>query len=110
MIIKKIVISLIKIYRFFISPFLGNRCRFYPSCSLYAEIAIGRHGIFYGVWLTIKRLLKCHPWYKGDEYDPVPERINFFGYNTNFPAASREDKARSQKIDYKIKKDSVITT
>jgi uncharacterized protein len=75
MMIKKTAISLIKIYRFCLSPFLGNRCRFYPNCSLYAEIAIERHGICCGVWLTIRRLLKCHPWYKGSEYDPVPEVI-----------------------------------
>lgn len=71
--IKKIVILIIKIYQKLISPFLGDRCRFYPSCSLYAQIAIERYGFFYGGWLTIKRLLRCHPWYRGDSYDPVPE-------------------------------------
>jgi len=70
---KKIAIFFIKAYRFFISPFLGDRCRFYPSCSLYAEIAFERYGFFYGLWLTFKRLLRCHPWYKGEGYDPVPE-------------------------------------
>jgi len=69
---KKTVIILIKLYRNFISPFLGNNCRFYPNCSLYAQIAIERHGVCYGLWLSFKRLLKCHPWYK-DGYDPVPE-------------------------------------
>lgn len=74
--IKKIALLFIGVYRLFISPFLRNRCRFYPSCSLYAEIAIERHGFFYGAWLTFRRLLRCHPWYKGDSYDPVPEAVN----------------------------------
>ncbi len=71
--LKKIALTLINLYRFFLSPFLGGQCRFYPSCSLYAEIAIERFGVFLGAWLTLKRLLKCHPWYKGEGYDPVPE-------------------------------------
>lgn len=73
--IKKIAILLIRIYQLFISPFLGNNCRFYPNCSLYAEIAVKRYGVFYGSWLVVKRLLKCHPWYKGEGYDPVPEVV-----------------------------------
>lgn len=76
---KKIILLLIKVYKNFISPFLGNHCRFYPSCSLYAEIAIERYGVLWGGWLTLKRLLKCHPWYKGEGYDPVPEEIGFWG-------------------------------
>lgn len=70
---KKIAILVLKAYRLFLSPFLGNRCRFYPNCSLYAQIAIERYGVFFGAWLVIKRLLKCHPWHQGEEYDPVPE-------------------------------------
>lgn len=66
------LISLIKIYRNLISPFFGNNCRFYPSCSLYAQIAIERFGVCYGVWLTVKRILRCNPWCD-DGYDPVPE-------------------------------------
>jgi len=72
---KRAVIFLIKTYRLLISPFLGDRCRFYPSCSLYAEISFERYGFFYGSWLTLRRLLRCHPWYRGDGYDPVPEVI-----------------------------------
>lgn len=71
-IIKKSTILLIKIYRGLVSPILGNRCRFYPSCSWYAQIAIERFGICHGLWLSLKRVLKCHPWHK-DGYDPVPE-------------------------------------
>ncbi|MBU0745086.1 MAG: membrane protein insertion efficiency factor YidD [Gammaproteobacteria bacterium] len=72
--LKKSAILLIKGYRFFISPFLGHQCRFFPSCSLYAQIAVERYGFFYGAWLVFKRIIKCHPWYTGEGYDPVPER------------------------------------
>lgn len=71
---KKSLIFLVIIYQNCISPFFGPSCRFYPSCSLYAKIAIDKHGIFQGVWLTIKRVLKCHPWHSGG-FDPVPETI-----------------------------------
>ena len=73
MIIKKTIILVIRGYQLFVRPFLSGQCRFYPTCSLYAQIAIERYGVFYGAWLVFKRLLKCHPWYKGEEYDPVPE-------------------------------------
>jgi hypothetical protein len=72
---KKILLLLIKSYRYLISPLLGERCRLYPSCSLYAQIAIERYGMLCGIWLVIKRLCKCHPWYRGDGYDPVPEAL-----------------------------------
>ncbi len=70
---KKILLAVIRCYHYLISPFLGERCRFYPSCSLYAQIAIEQHGMIHGLWLVTKRLCKCHPWYRGDSYDPVPE-------------------------------------
>ena len=54
---------------------MGEKCRFYPSCSLYAQIAVEHHGILSGAWLIAKRLCKCHPWYRGDSYDPVPEAV-----------------------------------
>ncbi len=75
--IKNIVLFFIKGYRVLISPFLGENCRFYPSCSLYGAIAIERYGVLYGAWLLIKRILKCHPWYQGEGYDPVPEKGEF---------------------------------
>lgn len=67
------MIGLIYSYRFLISPFLGVRCRFYPSCSQYAIEAIKAHGIFTGFWLVSKRLLKCHPGSTGG-YDPIPKK------------------------------------
>lgn len=68
---KKIVTALIRAYQFFISPLLGPRCRFTPTCSQYALEAVTRHGVAKGCWLTSKRLLKCHPLNHGG-YDPVP--------------------------------------
>ncbi|MRG46862.1 membrane protein insertion efficiency factor YidD [Chitinophaga sp. SYP-B3965] len=64
-------ILLIKIYQWCISPFLGARCRYTPSCSHYGLEAFKKHGIFKGGWLTVKRILSCHPW-GGHGYDPVP--------------------------------------
>lgn len=69
-----ILIALIKFYKYFISPSLGNVCRFYPSCSSYALEALQRHGSVKGVYLTIKRLAKCHPFHEGG-IDPVPEKF-----------------------------------
>ncbi len=64
-------IALVKLYRFAISPMLGNNCRFEPSCSEYAEQALHRHGAGKGLWLAVRRLGRCHPWHRGG-YDPVP--------------------------------------
>ncbi|MCX7087417.1 MAG: membrane protein insertion efficiency factor YidD [Methylococcales bacterium] len=68
------LITLIKFYKYFISPLLGNRCRFYPSCSTYALEALHVHGTFLGATLTLKRLLRCHPFHPGG-FDPVPEKL-----------------------------------
>ena len=70
-ILQKCLRLLITAYRYFISPLLGNRCRFYPSCSEYAETAVTRYGAGRGSFMTIKRVLSCHPWHPGG-YDPVP--------------------------------------
>ncbi|MBN8520597.1 MAG: membrane protein insertion efficiency factor YidD [Alphaproteobacteria bacterium] len=64
--------SLIKAYRFLISPLFGGTCRFHPTCSAYALEAIETHGQVKGVWLSVRRLLRCHPWHQGDYLDPVP--------------------------------------
>ena len=68
----KVLIILIRAYRYGISPFLGNHCRFYPSCSSYAETALSRHGLVKGGWLSVRRLARCHPWHAGG-CDPVPD-------------------------------------
>jgi len=64
-------ILLVKIYQLVISPWLGPKCRFNPSCSHYAIEAFNKHGVFKGFWLTLKRIARCHPW-GGSGYDPVP--------------------------------------
>ncbi|NSL89748.1 membrane protein insertion efficiency factor YidD [Chitinophaga solisilvae] len=64
-------IFLIKIYQWFISPLLGSKCRYTPTCSQYGLEAFKKYGVFKGGYLTIKRILSCHPW-GGHGYDPVP--------------------------------------
>ena len=69
---KKILLSLIRFYQRSISPNTPASCRFRPTCSAYAYEAIQKYGAIKGGWLALKRLLRCHPFYKGDPYDPVP--------------------------------------
>lgn len=70
--LQKSLNFLIVVYRYTLSPLLGNRCRFYPSCSQYAQTAINRYGVLRGLLMASKRLLSCHPFHPGG-YDPVPE-------------------------------------
>lgn len=69
---SKIAIFIIKFYRRFISKGLQPRCRFSPTCSSYALESYEKFGFFLGTYLTVKRLLKCHPFYKGEYFDNVP--------------------------------------
>ena len=69
---KKAVLKLILFYRTSISPYTRPSCRFVPSCSKYALEAVTKYGALKGVYLAVRRLLKCHPFYRGDFYDPVP--------------------------------------
>lgn len=68
---RRAVSAPIRAYRAVISPLLGPRCRFVPSCSAYAVEAIETRGIVRGLWLAARRLARCHPWHPGG-YDPVP--------------------------------------
>jgi putative membrane protein insertion efficiency factor len=66
-----LVLALLRLYRFLVSPLLGQRCRFHPSCSEYASGCIHKHGILRGGYLTIRRIIRCHPFHPGG-VDPVP--------------------------------------
>lgn len=68
---KWLLLLFIRGYRTLISPMLPRSCRFYPTCSAYATEAITRHGAIKGSYLSIRRILKCHPW-GGSGFDPVP--------------------------------------
>lgn len=70
----RLLIALIYCYRWCISPLLGERCRFYPSCSYYAIEALRTHSLLRAIGLTLHRLGRCHPWQPGG-YDPVPPCI-----------------------------------
>ena len=70
---KRLAITLVQFYQYLISPLLGPRCRFHPSCSHYAIEALEKHGLLRGLWLSLRRLLRCQPWPPGG-YDPVPPR------------------------------------
>lgn len=67
------LVLVIRGYQLLVSPLLGPVCRFYPSCSSYAVVALRRHGAVRGTWLTVRRLLRCHPWNSGgvDHVPPV---------------------------------------
>ena len=69
---RRILIGLIRVYQYLISPLLGPHCRFYPTCSHYAVEAVERHGVIYGSYLALRRLSRCHPWHPGG-IDPVPQ-------------------------------------
>jgi putative membrane protein insertion efficiency factor len=68
-----IIVLPIRFYRLFISPLIASRCRYTPSCSEYALEALHTHGPFHGLWLSIKRIGRCHPW-GSHGYDPVPNK------------------------------------
>jgi putative membrane protein insertion efficiency factor len=69
--IGRALARLVKAYRWFLSPLLPRACRFYPSCSEYAQEALIKHGALHGSWLALKRVCRCGPWHAGG-YDPLP--------------------------------------
>ena len=69
---KRFLLSLIRFYQRNISPAFPPRCRFRPTCSAYAAEAMEKYGAWKGGWLALRRIARCHPFYHGDRYDPVP--------------------------------------
>ena len=68
---KPLLLLLLRSYQYAVRPLLGANCRFYPSCSDYAKESIERHGALRGLWLSVRRVAKCHPYHPGG-FDPVP--------------------------------------
>ncbi|MGI9228667.1 MAG: membrane protein insertion efficiency factor YidD [Gammaproteobacteria bacterium] len=68
---QRLIIGIIRLYQLCLAPYLGQRCRFHPHCSRYAIEALRKHGAIKGLWLTLRRLCRCHPLCLGGP-DPVP--------------------------------------
>ena len=73
---QRVLLALLRAYRFFLSPWLGGSCRYWPSCSEYSREAIELHGALRGAWLTLGRVGRCHPYARGG-VDPVPEAFRW---------------------------------
>jgi uncharacterized protein len=77
----RLVVGLLRVWQYLVSPVYGPTCRFYPSCSAYALEAVDRHGLVRGGWLALRRLGRCHPWNPGG-VDPVPTRVRLLPHGT----------------------------
>jgi uncharacterized protein len=91
-VIARLLVLLVRGYQIAISPLLGPRCRFYPSCSAYAIEALRVHGALRGSWLAGRRLLRCHPWNPGG-LDPVPPSTRTTGPRGTPPAETTDTPA-----------------
>lgn len=98
---RKVLIALIKVYRFTLSPFIGQHCRFTPTCSQYATEAIEQYGSIKGSWMAAKRLSKCHPFHTGG-WDPVPENgVSEDGVSANQTTSDASHHVLNQNNDNK---------
>ena len=93
------LIGAVRAYRLFLSPWLGNACRFEPTCSAYALEALGRHGAGAGLAFTLARIGRCHPWCDGG-FDPVPATpprlfTALLGHERRAPATRASSEPRS---------------
>ena len=91
---QMLLLSLVRAYRFLLSPWLGTACRFEPTCSSYALQSLQMHGAAVGSYLTLRRLIRCNPWCAGG-CDPVPlARPSFFAR----PSASSAEKSSNETL------------
>ena len=72
--LTKILIKLIKLYKYFLSPIIGHSCRYLPTCSDYTIDALRTHGLIKGIFISLKRILSCNPW-GGSGYDPIKKEM-----------------------------------
>jgi len=91
------MMALIRIYQLVVSPMLGPRCRFVPSCSRYALGALSEHGLGRGGWLAFARVCRCHPFHPGG-YDPVPERSMAVGRNVGMAELVKEQRVERSGV------------
>ena len=88
--IRLVLIRLVQAYRLLLSPWLGSSCRFEPTCSQYALQALDMHNSATGTYLTLRRLLRCHPWCAGG-HDPVPYQKTIFTNLTPSPFGKKKN-------------------
>ncbi len=88
---QMILVALLRAYQLVVSPMTGPSCRYYPSCSAYALLAVRRHGALRGSWLAVRRLARCHPWTPGGVDDVPPARSD----QTCADGHAHDDRARS---------------
>ncbi|MGE4313233.1 MAG: membrane protein insertion efficiency factor YidD [Pseudobdellovibrionaceae bacterium] len=93
---SRAAIAVIKVYRFVLSPFMGNQCRFTPTCSAYGEEAFRVHGFWKGFYLTFRRISRCHPWHKGKFEDNVPKRFDW-GETIRYKGNNPDTKTKETK-------------
>lgn len=86
---KRLIVGAIRGYQLLLSPFLPMSCRFHPTCSAYGIEAVSRHGVLAGLWLTARRIARCHPWHSGG-LDPVPETSPLAGLSARLNPLSPE--------------------
>jgi putative membrane protein insertion efficiency factor len=95
--VSRVLVALIRVYQFAISPMLGPKCRYYPSCSAYAVEALQQYGAIRGSWLAARRLARCHPWSPGG-VDHVPPRHQHVSPSDPAPAGPARSSVTDQGV------------